>query len=201
MTIASKWTSPGSRGTRSSPTAGQTTAAVRFNIDIRHEPCHNTLNSSRVSGTAPGHQTLPFKIGRRMGSPPTTGFGRGCSMISCPRTSHDTIQVLVSGLLALLTLPGCSGNEQRPQVEEKPAASATLDPAPADTADQATSTGKPAKPDSSIPEPPAQKSGCRRAGRGHLGRPGDAGRQVGGRSLEHCRGIRDRSHCCPPEAR
>ena len=41
-------------------------------------------------------------------------------MISCPRTSHDTIQVLVSGLLALLTLPGCSGNEQRPQVEEEP---------------------------------------------------------------------------------
>lgn len=30
-------------------------------------------------------------------------------MISCPRTSHDTIQVLVSGFLALLTLPGCSG--------------------------------------------------------------------------------------------
>ena len=78
-------------------------------------------------------------------------------MISCPRTSHDTIQVLASGLLALLTLPGCSGNEQRPQVEEKPAASATLDPAPADTADQATSTGQPAKPASSIPVPPAQQ--------------------------------------------
>ena len=78
-------------------------------------------------------------------------------MISCPRTSHDTVQVFVSGLLALLTLPGCSGNEQRPQVEEKPAASATLDPAPADTADQATSAGQPAKPASSIPVPPAQQ--------------------------------------------
>lgn len=78
-------------------------------------------------------------------------------MISCPRTSHDTIQVLVSGFLALLTLPGCSGNEQRPQVEEKPAASATLDPAPVDTADHATATGQPAKPASSIPVPPAQQ--------------------------------------------
>jgi uncharacterized protein with FMN-binding domain len=87
-------------------------------------------------------------------------------MISCPRTSHDTVQALVSGLLALLTLPGCSGNEQRPHVEEEPAASATLDPAPLHTADHAISAGKSTKPEAPTPEPPTQKTTAKTAAAG-----------------------------------